>query len=346
MTTGVISNPNAPSPTVTDIYSQASDGYDRMLGEEAVYAVVKEKEANLDDKELVDGSESLYDTLYQRILPLVTPIEVEGSEGLVDFIKAGVVKVIQLIKDFFIWLKNMVFGKSERIKRSGIEIEHKLRSGKLRTTPARYPHTAGWLYYSQKGVGYIPDTPVWLEDVADQILDVLNKESSVQNLFTNALTDITENGTNGNVALENAMDSYGALYKLKPQTPNGYRGLLIGSAELGVYNGSNGGLVFGVVKLNGLTNRVEFTPNITVARNVHAKVTTIENKLKKLLTDNEKCKSDLIKKLNDYSKKGSQSSITAIKALISSYTGHTKKIQRLALDATLGINDILSNCFE
>lgn len=346
MNTGVISNPNAASPTVADEYSQASEGYDRMLGEAVAFAVEKEKVANLDDKDLVDGTESLYDALYQRILPCLPQLEVNGSEGFLDTLKAGVRKVIQLVKDFFHWLHAMIFGKKQRIKRSNIAIDKLIRAGKLRTSPARYPHAAGWLYNSEQGIGYIPHNLSWLENVQKQIIDLLDKETRVQAIFKNAIVSVMEGNQLPTSVLKETEERFANLYQLKPAKPAGHRAKVLGSVEYGVYVGDER-LVFGAVRTNRWTERKEFIPDISLVRTIHSKLSTIESKLNAMINSNDAFKNKLIKDLDGYAGLGKDAgSITAVKSIIASYTSHTKKIQRIVLDAILGTNDILTNCFE
>lgn len=200
------------TPTTGQTYDENPEGFDQVVSGESSKALKEEKA--LRDKDNVTGAESLYNQLYALLGSKPTLQEVEGTEGFLDTVKAGLAKLGKWIKQFMVWLKEMIFGRGSKIKRQEADLSTLIKTGTLRGK-ADYPSSIVPFCPIQSGhLGVLPSNLEWMKKEQKSLREFVNntKEAIRTGISTldgweRALKDVSRGNTR-------SIEAYGDAYAL------------------------------------------------------------------------------------------------------------------------------------
>lgn len=299
------------TPTTAESYESAPDGYDAVLSGETTEALKEEKTKRDKDGD-VNGSESLYNSLYRLVMPTASLDNVEGSEGVLSSISNGFKKLWTWLKQFAVWLKEMIFGRKARINRQVDDLAHLVKTGTLKTK-AKYPHSIIPLCPIQRGkLGEVPGNLEWLRTEQKRLHDFVDNAKVIVKTASRQLNDWETLFRKVADGKEVDLSSFASTYDVSealwrhlklPELKNEahlkilrYEGNIFGSYEATVSVAGNS-FHFSVVKYNAYTGKQEFSTSPSTAQDI--------------FTENEK----LGTALDNLSKECEQSLKTAIKVL-------------------------------
>lgn len=124
------------TPTLLEEYEADQKGYDQFADEDTVITLSREHDR-------VQGNEAFYKVLLDN---LSTPASVTGNEGFMSTVKAGVNKVIEVVKSFFKWLFSFFGGKKEVASRKAETLGLDLNKHGVKKGEVKYPSNYDFIY--------------------------------------------------------------------------------------------------------------------------------------------------------------------------------------------------------
>lgn len=178
------------SPTVYMEYEKDKEGYDSFLDDGSKKPKVKDYVEREEDKDGVDGSESLRTRLNTFYGTNVTLNEVNGAEGFMGNIKEGFVKLIKKVKDFFKWMWEYFISRSSRVNKKIEALTTKLKSqGVKENTEIAYPANAGRIYTLPRNKKPLNNLS-WMDASLRYLEDMVNGTKSFNSAANTLLKDV------------------------------------------------------------------------------------------------------------------------------------------------------------
>lgn len=186
------------TPTVLEEYEADQQAYSAVIAGDAPLRLSREHD-------LVDGNETLYRALLTRF-PIQTPVE--GNEGFLSSIKAGVSALIKAVRDFFKWLWEFFTGRQARLENKTENLEHDLKERGVKSSDINYPLSVFDLYPKTTR----PETSLlWLEAEIGAIGKAITKVESyldVTRAFSQAAVSGTVKGTDLDSYLKTVKEAF------------------------------------------------------------------------------------------------------------------------------------------
>ena len=178
------------TPTTAQVYASGAEEYDELLADDKHADVKKEKAAKDKEEPVVDGAESLYNALYRLTGVGVASMSVDGTEGFLESLKQGFSKLLQWLKQFAVWLKQMIFGRKARVDRQSDDLSQLIKSGTLKDS-VTYLRSCVPLYPITKSrkLGDIPNNLEWLKEEQKNIKAFVSNAKKVLHQAERTLTE-------------------------------------------------------------------------------------------------------------------------------------------------------------
>lgn len=299
------------TPTTAQVYASDPESYNDLLSDDKKAAVKKEKETKDEEDKAVDGTESLYNALYRLTAGDVPLSSVEGSEGVLANIKSGFTKVLKWLKEFLIWLKQVIFGRKARVHRQSDDLAQLIKSGTVKPS-AVYPRSAYALFPITKSrkLGDIPNNLEWLKEEQKRIKafvvnakKVIDTAERTLTLWSSRYSDVVDGKITKVSDFDNLVNVYEELWKplgltvTNRQEQNnvlGLQGYIFGSYNVNVQVSSNS-TRFDTTKENRATSEVRFSTSHSTVKAIFEENERLTTELNSLTNGSEKALRMMIK---------------------------------------------------
>jgi len=144
------------TPTLKDISDQDREEFDAIEQQ----PVMEELSAENDQ---VSGTERYYNYILHSHAVVAADLgSVSGTESILDSVKNGVKKVIQMVKDFFKWIWSFFSAKEKKIDNKLENIDHRLKDKGVKSGEITYPQKTYFIYPKPgkpaKDLGWVSET--------------------------------------------------------------------------------------------------------------------------------------------------------------------------------------------
>lgn len=210
--------------------------------------------------------------------------DIEGSEGFMKKVKAGIERLLRMIKNFGIWLAELIFNKTAKIKNKLYNLKQSIRTqGPNFNMHARYPGSVIRLMTEPK----VSSNPLWVNDNLAKIKVFFDDSLSGMNVLKEAAVGITSDFQEDQLLerVKGLAESYAETIKATTKENNAFIGELLGFKNIRVNIPNSPRLSETNVSLR-LGNRPpiklpELIPDITVVNKIIIQLDVMVNNLSK-----------------------------------------------------------------